>query len=45
MCKIQLSVKYIVHLLVICCEYIQNARYTQLHSFSNCAKHQLKAKQ
>lgn len=25
----QLSVKYIVHLFVICCKYMQNAQYTQ----------------
>jgi hypothetical protein len=26
----QLGIKYIVHLLAICCKYLQNAGYTQV---------------
>ena len=34
MCKIQLSVKYIVHLLVICCECMQIYATCTVHTAS-----------
>jgi hypothetical protein len=47
--KIQLSTKYIVHLLVICCKYMQNAWYAQFqdyeHAFtSTCISNTLHSK-
>jgi len=33
--QIQLSVKCILHLLVICCKYMENARYTQWQDYFN----------
>jgi len=34
MCKIQLTVKYIVHLLGICCEYMQIYAKCTVHTAS-----------
>jgi hypothetical protein len=37
--QIQLSIKYIVHLLVICCKYMQNAWYAQFQDYTSIYKH------